>query len=280
VARSALHHRFAAELAVGLAGRDQPEGRHLLEALGAPGRAVVRTIATDPREGWGPAMVQAARSLLAAVPSPPPEATHLAVLGPLSLRRGAAGQEPDEVDVGALTDPAGRALLAFLVAHRRTTRVACMAAVWPDRDQRPSGTVLGDVLDRVLDALEPTRSRGEPAYLLRRDGDAVELVTGDHLRLDVDAFDAHVAAAARAESDGAPAEALAHHRAVAALYRGPLHADLREAEGSRWARERELYRARFAASAVRAAELLAARGGPGDAEEASALVARVEAGDA
>ena len=276
VARSVLHHRLAAELAVGLAGRGEAEGRHLLDALGAPGRAAVRRIAADPRAGWGPAMVQAAQALLAAVPAPPPEPVHLAVLGPLTLRRGDGDPAPVP-----LVHQGARDLLAFLVAHRRTTRAAARAAVGRD---------LAEAVGHLLEVLEPTRRRGEPGYLLRLEGDTVELVSGDHLHLDVDDFDAHVAAAARAESDGAPGVALDHHRAVAAIYRGDLHADApapastpppgshyvddHDDDGPAWyRRERDRYRARFVASAERAAELLAARGARGDAD-ASATLAR------
>ncbi|HEY8546325.1 MAG TPA: hypothetical protein VIL36_14795 [Acidimicrobiales bacterium] len=269
VARSALHHRFAAELAVGLAARGEPDGRLLLASLGPPGRAAVRRIAADLDAGWGPEIVRAARDLLAAVPAPPVGTVHLALLGPLEIHRGDgdADEAPER-----LAHPGARALLAFLAAHRRTSRAAATGAVG-------TGAGFAEAVRHLTAALEPARPEGGPGYLLRLEGDGVELVTGDHLRLDVDDFDAHVAAAARAESHGAPGVALNHHRAVAALYRGELHADQppvdeAPAPGPWWQRERDRYRARFVASAVRAAELLAARAAPGDAAEAEALARR------
>ena len=115
---------------------------------------------------------------------------------------------------------------------------------------------------------------GEPAYLVRLEGNVVELIAGEHLRIDVDEFDAHVAAAARAESDGAPSLALEHHLAAAELYRDDLYVDLPEADW--FALEREHYRSRFVASAVRAGELLLGRG---DVDAAEAVAQRALAVD-
>ena len=95
----------------------------------------------------------------------------------------------------------------------------------------------------------------------------LELLTGRHLTVDVDMFDAHVAAAARAESEGTPSLALEHHEAAVALYRDDLYFDLPEADW--FALEREHYRSRFVASAVRAGELLLGRGALDRAEEAA-----------
>jgi hypothetical protein len=288
VARAALHHRFAAELAVGLAAVGRAEGHPLLDALGPPGRAEVAALA-EPGPGSGAAWPSgagrssgagrpsgaawpsgagrpsgaawpsgAARELLAAVPAPPPQATYLAVLGPVALRHG--GPDGDEVDVDVLhLRPRLHELLGLLVAQRRTTRAAILAVLWHD-DHRPDGRAsareLADHLDDLLRLLEPWRPRGAPGFLVRLDGNGVELAVGPYLRVDVDDFAAHVAAAARAESDGATAVALDHHRAAVALYRGDLHAGLRPA----LAVERDHHRARAAASARRAADLLAARG--------------------
>jgi len=265
VVRAALHHRFAAELAVGLAAVGRPEGRQLLDFLGPPGRDAVRDLAR--RRGDGARLAKAARSLLGSVPAPPQQAAYLGVLGSLSLRReGPDGAEVDSPDLRRLRL---QELLAFLVAHRRTTRAAITATLWPDLDERAASNNLGVTLNHLLRLLEPWRARGEPAYLVRLEGNAVELVTGAHLHIDVDEFDAHVASAARAESDGAPSLALEHHLATVALYRDDLYVDLPEADW--FALEREHYRSRFVAAAVRAGELLLGRG---DVDAAEAVAQR------
>jgi LuxR family transcriptional regulator, maltose regulon positive regulatory protein len=256
VVRAALHHRLAAELAVGLESVDHPGAPALLEAVGSVGRAAVRDVAA----GTGSSRrARSARALLAAVPAPPPAVTELALLGPLTVRR-----DGRDVDDPALRRERLRALLAYLVSHRDTTRAAIMAALWPDLDERAAANNLRVTFTYVHKLLEPWRSAGESAFYVRTAGPRVQLVTGEWLRIDVDAFDEHVAAASRAEADGTPSLALEHHLAAAALYRGELHADVPEAEWN--ALERDHYRSRFVAAACRAGQLLAARGDMDDAE--------------
>jgi len=165
------------------------------------------------------------------------------------------------------------ALLAYLVMHRRTTRGAIVAALWPDLDERAAGNNLAVTLNHLLRTLEPWRDSREPAYLVRADGPNVHLVTGDHLRIDVDDFDRHVAAAARTEAEGAPSLALDHHLAAVSLYRGELHLDLPHPDFSL---DREHYRSRFVAATVRASQLLLGRG---DADHAQTVARRALAVD-
>lgn len=261
VVRASLPHTFAAELAVGLARAGRPESRALLDALGPPGRDTLRRLVTE-RAG-APGRAKAARALLAAVPSPPPHPTYLALLGGVELRRDGPGG--DEVTAPDLRRQRVRALAAYLVLHRRTTRAAVAAALWPDLDDRAAANNLAVTLNHLLGLLEPWRQRGEPAFLLRLDGPSMQLVTGEHLRLDVDDFDRHRAAAAEAAAAGLPSQALDHYRAAVDLYRGDLCLDLEESD---WLRlDRELYRTRFVASAVRAGQLLLAAGDPMSARE-------------
>jgi DNA-binding SARP family transcriptional activator len=267
VVRGVLHHRLAAELAVALAVIGRSEGRTLLDSLGPPGRAVVRAIAAAQ-----PHQARPVRALLAAVPSPPPRRTHLAVLGPLELRRdGIAGEEVVDPD---LRRRRVHALLAFLVGHRRTNRTAITAALWPDLDERSAGNNLGVTLNHLLRVLEPWRDSGEPAFLVRIDGPSVQLASGEHLGIDVDLFDDHLAAAARAEADGTPSLALDHDLAAVELYRGDLHDEVPEADW--FALDREHYRSRFVGAAVRAGQLLLGRG---DTEQARAVAHRALAVD-
>ena len=273
--RAAVHFRLGAELAVGLSEVGRPEGRLLLDALGEPGRGAVRELAAA-RSSRG----KSAKALLAAVPSPPPQVTYLGVLGPLELRRGGrgrpgvlggAGRDRDggpEIDAD-LRRKRVQEVLAYLVGHRRAPRSAVMAALWPDLDDKAAGNNLGVTLHHLQRLLEPWRDAGEPAFLVRADGLTVQLVTGEHLRVDLDDFDTHLAAAARAETDGTPSLALEHDLAAVELYRGDLHVDLPAAD---WVMlDREHCRSRFVGAAVRAGQLLLGRG---DIEPAQAVALR------
>jgi LuxR family transcriptional regulator, maltose regulon positive regulatory protein len=256
VVRALLHHRLSAELAVALHRAGRTEALTLLDALGPPGRRAARDLARDRTP-----MAAAARALLAAVPAPPPLAVDLAVLGPLALRRGRA-----DVTGGDLRRERVRELLAFLVLHRKAARSAITAALWPDLDERSAANNLRVTLTYLLRLLEPDREPGEPAYTVRIDGQDVRLVTGGALRIDLDAFDAHLLAARSAEAESTPSVALDHLLAAVNLYRGDLHADIPEAE---WlAFDRDHYRRQFVAAAVRAGQLLV---GLGDVDRAEAV---------
>ena len=267
VVRSALHHRLAAELAVGLAAQGRSEGTALLEALGSPGRDAVRALA-----GTRSRRTKLARALLTTVPQPPARPTYVAVLGLLEVRHDGPGGDP-------VTDPdlrrkRLRALLAFLTGHRTTDRATVAATLWPDNDERSAANNLAVTLSYLLHLLEPDRPSGEPAFSVRLDGQSIRLVTGDHLRLDTEDFDHHLAEAAAAETSGAPSLALEHSLAAVALYRGDLHSELPDAE---WAViDREHYRTRFLAAAIRAGQLLVARGDTARAEEVTGRALMVD----
>jgi LuxR family transcriptional regulator, maltose regulon positive regulatory protein len=256
VVRALLHHRLAAELAVALHRAGRPEAVPLLDALALPGRRAARHLARERTP-----LAAAARALLAAVPAPPLRGVELAVLGPLALRRGG-----ENVTGGELRRERVRELLAFLVLHRKATRKAIVAALWPDLDERSGANNLRVTLTYLLRLLEPDRAAGEPAYTVRIDGQDVRLVAGTALRIDTDAFDEHVMAARSAEGEGTPSVALDHLLAAAHLYRGDLFADVPEAE---WlAFDRDHYRRQFVAAATRAGQLLV---GLGDLDRAEAV---------
>jgi ATP/maltotriose-dependent transcriptional regulator MalT/DNA-binding SARP family transcriptional activator len=268
--RAALHYRFAADLAVGLSATGRAEGAVLLESLGPAGRAMLHDVAaTKNRLG------KQARSLLAAVPAPPPLASRLNVLGPLQLwRDGHSPGQVHEVLEADLRRPRVRALLGFLVTHRRTHRSAVGAALWPDLDDKAIANNLGVTLSYLLRALEPWRASGEAPYLVRLDGPTIELVPGDHLVLDIDEFDRHLDCADQAEADGTPSLALDHQLAATELYRGDLLGDVPDAD---WIDlDRSRYRSRFVATAIRAAQLLVGRG---ESERAEAVAQRSLAAD-
>lgn len=217
-------------------------------------------------------MTKPAKALLVALPAPPPHVTHLAVLGPLALHRD-SGQGV-EATRPELRRKRVQELLAFLVSRRTTTRSAITAALWPDLRDGSPGNNLAVTFNLLLRALEPWRHPGEAAHLIRFDGQNVKLVTGEHLHIDVDDFDRHLSAAARAEADGVPSVALEHQLAAIALYRGDLHADLTDIA---WvALDRECHRTRFVTTATRAAQLLVARGDPDQAEHLARRVLDVD----
>ena len=155
-----LHHRFAVELALGL---EAAGGRR----AGPSWRRSAPRAAT-PSGPWPPGAARSARparSLLAAVPAPPPHTTGIGCLGPLALERdGEVVTDPD------LRRERVRALLAFLVSHRTTTRAAIVAALWPDLDERAAANNLRVTLTYLLRLLEPWRSARESAYFVRFDG--------------------------------------------------------------------------------------------------------------
>jgi LuxR family maltose regulon positive regulatory protein len=262
--RAGLHHRFAVDLALGLEAAGRPEGVTLLEALGPRGREDMRVEAATRTH-----RAMFAKSLLAAVPTPPADLTEVAVLGSLALAR-----HGEPVTDSELRRERVRALLAFLVAHRKTSRAVIMAELWPDLDERAAANNLRVTVTYLLRVLEPWRSPREPAYHIRVDGQTVRLVTSDWLRIDIDEFEEQVALAARAEAEGTPSLALEHNLAAVAIYRGEAYEDVADAD---WiALEREHFRGRFVAAATRAGELLVGRGNVEQAERVARRAVEVD----
>ena len=258
IVRSALPVRFAAELAVGMTACGREEGALLLDALGPAGREAVRSFTTLPGT-----LAKRARSVLSTFPSSPPDTTYVAVLGPFAVRHdNGPGREDHR---GAIRRRRVQELLAFLISHRHTTRAAISDELWPELDEDMAANNLAVTLNHLLRALEPWRRAGEAPYLIRLNGSKVRLVTGGHLRLDIDDFDDHVQAAARAEADGSPSAALEHHLAASEVYRGDLYSDLPDAA---WiVLDREHYRMRFVMAATRAAQLCIGQGKTEHAEQ-------------
>jgi DNA-binding SARP family transcriptional activator/ATP/maltotriose-dependent transcriptional regulator MalT len=262
--RANLHHRFAVELALALEAAGRPEGGAILEELGPAGRDAVREVA-----GRRSRQARPAKSLLAAVPAPPPHRTGIRTLGPLEIERdGEPVTDPD------IRRERVRALLAYLVSNRTTTRAAIVTALWPDLDERAAANNLRVTFTYLLRLLEPWRTARESAYFVRFDGPTVTLVTGERLRIDIDQFEDHVVQAGRAEADGTPSLALGHHLAAVELYRGELHEGVPDAE---WLMlEREHFRTRFVAAATRAGQLLVGRGDPDQAEPVARRAVEVD----
>ncbi|MGH9210084.1 MAG: BTAD domain-containing putative transcriptional regulator [Acidimicrobiales bacterium] len=254
--RARLHHRFAAELAVGLDRVGRAAGADLLDRLGQPGRSVLRTLAAS-----GPARrASGAKTLLAAVPAPPQVTVEIGVLGPMVLRR-----DGQLIDDPALRRERVRALLAYLISRRTVTRAEIVATLWPDLDDRAGSNNLRVTTNHLLRALEPWRGDGEPAYFLRSQGQQLRLVSDPMLRVDVDEFDRHLTDADAAERDGVPSIALDAYLAAIRLWRGGLHSDGPDVEWLDLDRERVSVRHRGAVQ--RAAQLVLGRGDLDHAEE-------------
>jgi DNA-binding SARP family transcriptional activator/ATP/maltotriose-dependent transcriptional regulator MalT len=264
VVRSSLPVPFAVDLAVGLHRHGRPEGAEILDALGVPGRTAARALTTAEHHLRRPA-----RALLATVPAPP-RPLRLAALGPLRLER-----LPDGIDVTTPDLRRGRVveLLAYLFTHPVTSRSAIQGALWPDHSEASARNNLGVTLNHLLRGLEPWRSPGEASYFVRIAGNPIRFVT-DGLRIDTDDLHDHWEQARRHEDDGAPSVALDHLLLAVELYRGDLFAEVDETP---WlALERERHRARFLQAAIRAAQLLTARGDHEQAEDIAHRALRID----
>ena len=249
VLRALLPVSWVTELALGMVAAGQDGARALVEDLGPAARATLRAqAATAP-----PALAATARSLLRAIPAVPTARLQLRVLGPLELRRdGVVVTAPE------LRRERVRQLLGFLLTHDRPTRAAITSELWPDLDDTAAGRNLRVTLTYLQNVLEPDRGELDPPYFLRSAGPVLHLVTDDALEIDVLQFERALDEAARLERQGAPSAALSAYRQAAELWGGDLLADVTGGTWLEW--ERDRLRSRFVASAVRAGNLLLARG--------------------
>ena len=255
---------WAVELAVATAGLDRPEGRALLDALGAGARPWVARLTTASNRR----VSAAAKQLHAELPIEPSAQLELLMLGPIRLHR-----DGERVDTRDWRRERVRHLLCYLVIHGSATREVLIDALWPELDLAAGANNLRVTLSYLLRVLEPTRKDKEPSYFIRQDKQRLELVGRDHLTTDLAAFEDHIAAADAADRDGAPSLALAHARAAVALWRGPFLADA----DAIWAElEAERLRARFLDVALRAGELALAAGETDESERLATQVLNIE----
>ena len=258
--RALLPVPWVAELALGMVAAGQDTARALVEDLGPAARATLRAqAATAP-----PALAATARSLLRDLPAVPTARLHLRVLGPLELRRdGVVVTAPE------LRRERVRQLLGYLLTHDRPTRTAITSELWPDLDDAAAGRNLRVTLTYLQNLLEPDRGELDPPYFLRSAGPVLHLVTDAALEIDVLQFERALDEAARLERQGAPSAALSAYLRAVELWSGDLLADVTGASWLEW--ERDRLRSRLVASAVRAGNLLLARG---DATTARTLAQR------
>jgi ATP/maltotriose-dependent transcriptional regulator MalT len=258
--RALLPVPWVTELALGMVAAGQDGAKALVEDLGPAARATLRAqAATAP-----PTLASTARSLLRATPAVPTGRLNLRVLGPLELRR-------DGVVVAApeLRRERVRQLLGYLLTHDRPTRTAITSELWPDLDDAAAGRNLRVTLTYLQNVLEPDRGELDPPFFLRSAGPVLHLLTDGALEIDVLQFERALDEAARLERQGAPSAALSAYRRAVDLWRGDLLADVTGGTWLEW--ERDRLRSRFVSSAVRAGNLLLARG---DIETARTLAER------
>nr|BFE71959.1 hypothetical protein GCM10020092_052600 [Actinoplanes digitatis] len=261
IAGAQLPVSWATELAVALIAAGRADGRELLDELGTRTRATLRRLTGSPAAD----IAGTARSLIRNIPAMPAYRLRLRVLGPLRLERD--GSPVVAPELGRMRV---RHLLGFLLVHRRTTRAAITAELWPDLDERSAGRNLRVTLAYLQNLLEPDRAEQEPPYFVRSTGSMLELITDECLLVDADEFDRIVEAASALERQGAPSAALAAYRRAIALWGGDFLADV--TEGASLELERDRVRGQFVTIAIRAGHLLLAHG---DVDAALVLGKRV-----
>src|SRR3712207_106506 len=202
----------------------------------------------------GPAPVAAtARRLLREMPAAPTYRLELRVLGPMQLRRNGTVVVAPE-----LRRERVRQLLGYLLAHDRPTRAAVTADLWPDLDEVAAARNLRVTLAYLHALMEPDRSEPDAPYFVRSSGPILHLVVDEALQVDVVEFERHLDAAARLERQGAPSAALAAYQQALRLWDTDYLPDVSGGDWLQWERDRP--RGRFVGAAVRAGELLLARG--------------------
>ena len=265
VMRAVLPTPWTAQLALGMVASGVEEGRALVEELGPRARPTLRA-----QTGAGPAPVAAtARRLLREMPAAPPARLELRVLGPMQLRRNGVLVVAPE-----LRRERVRQLLGYLLAHDRPTRAAVTADLWPDLDESAAARNLRVTLAYLNDLLEPDRGESDAPYFVRSAGPVLHLVVDEALQVDAVDFERHLDEAARLERQGAPSAALAAYQQALRLWDTDLLPDVTGGDWLEW--ERDRLRGRFVSAAVRAGELLLARGDAGAARTLGERALRVD----
>jgi DNA-binding SARP family transcriptional activator len=143
-----------------------------------------------------------------------------------------------------------------------------MAELWPDLDEAAANRNLRVTLAYLQNLLEPERDEEDPPYFIRSAGAALHLVT-EGLDVDIRKFKGCLDEARRLERQGALSAALSAYERATDLWSGDYLADV--VHGDWMESERDQLRGRFVKAAVRAGNLLLARG---DVERARTLAER------
>lgn len=248
VVRAHLPIRWVVELIAAAEAAGSPAPGSLVSAVG-PG---LRPILRDVAESHAVAEVAAAAARLAShLPAVPSAPVAIGVLGPLEVRHD--GVLVDGPDVRRRRV---RELLSSVVAQRQVRREALSEELWPEH--LDGGRNLRVTLSYAQRVLQPDRPAPDPPYFLRSDGTWLRLEGGEHLEVDAWRLDALLDEAERADQAAEPGQALASYVEALPLWRGEPYQDAPDAG---WVEaERTRLRGRFVSGALRASELLLARG--------------------
>jgi LuxR family transcriptional regulator, maltose regulon positive regulatory protein len=239
---------WVAELGLAAIAAGRTDGWDLLEETWTVTRSTVANLA----ERGDDAQRAPARDVLARLPSPPCRHLQLRLLGPVELLGGDGPVDASDWRRGRV-----RMLLAYLAINGPISRSQLAFDLWPDLDLDGQSRNLRVTLTYLLRVLEPDRTARDASFFVRQHGNNISLHAGEWLDVDVWAFDDHCARALDADRKGLPSSALHHALRAAELWRDePV-----ELASEPWAiASVEQRRLRFAAVAVRAGELLLARG--------------------
>jgi DNA-binding SARP family transcriptional activator len=160
------------------------------------------------------------------------------------------------------------------VLRRPDAREQVGADLWPELDAEGQARNLRVTLTHLLRALEPERRGRDASFLVHTHGDALIVHRGEWFDTDLWRFDDLAQAAFEADRRGEPSAALGPMIEAVALWRGePI--DLAAAD---WAlTDVEARRAKLAALATRAGELLLAHGDADRAREMGEVALGVDA---
>ena len=258
--RRSILEPFLVELIVAASARGVDGARTMLDDLHLDPHVLLRRV-IDRYEG---PMASEAKRLLRRVPARPGETLRIGVLGPLELRRG--GQL---VEDSAWSRERVRSLLLYLVDRGRVRRDRAASALWGDMEDEAAVNNLRVTLNHLQQVLQPGRDRDSAPFFIQSDGDYLGLVDDPLLAIDVREFERRIDEATQAESERAPALALENYLSAVDLYRGPYLIDGADRDWGYYDRIR--IQSRFVESAIRAGDLLLARG---DAREADRLAVR------
>lgn len=251
---------WAAELALAMVASGHDDGRVLLRELGPEARNTLRSQSQSPVAILG----VAARVLLREFPAVPAYRLQLQALGPFELRR-----DGELVVAPELRRERVRQLLAHMVVHGRATRSAIADELWPDLDEAAASRNLRVTLAYLQNVLEPDRHELDPPYFLQTIGPVLQLTMDGALEIDALLFERHIDEAAALERQGALSTALVAYQRAVQAWSGNYFADT--PVSSALELERDRLRAKFVAAAVRAGNLLLARG---DVPQARGLAER------
>lgn len=235
------------------------------EAAGSP--APFEVVAALPARSARPSRRPAPKTSSRGRSKDARSAIKLLVLGPMALTNGdGAVDHPDLQRIRV------RQLLASLALEPVQRRETLADTIWPDHpDPRQNLRVTLRYVRRLLEIASADNPGGAA---LRTDRSVVRLVPGPAMQCDLWDFERLLDQAERAEAEGEPERALARYGEAIALWRGPVFADLVEAE--HLAAPRRRLTARLLGVVARAGDLWLAGDRPEEALRAASSATLID----